>query len=240
MTSNKTETAPAHVPPARSVARGELNRRIKAVEAAKAKVDEKHAAARRLAMMGETARALAAQLAGLKAQAAATLAEHALNGTGRPPKLSEGREALAEKLAEAEATAEAAGPAIELVQVEISRAHGDFVRANSAVQAIIVPVLEEELYVLDREIRELTTRLLPLHARLAGLRSWAAMQGAGKDGSEREPFQRLMAATVATMKAGLVSEQIPTRGTESTIWAVLAERLITDPDALVVPHAEAA
>lgn len=242
MTSNKkTETVSTPTVPARSVARGELNRRIMALEAAKAKVDEKHAAARRLAMMGETAKALAAQLAGLKAQAAATLAEHALNGTGRPPKLSEdGREALAAKLAEAEATAEAAGPAIEIVQTEISRAHADLNRASGGVHAMVVPVLEEELQVLDREIRALNAKLLPLHSRLAGLRSWATMKGAGKDGQEREPFQRLMQSAMDAMQAGLVSPQTPTRGTESTVWGALAERLLTDPDALAVPHAEAA
>ncbi|MEH3063679.1 MAG: hypothetical protein PGN33_13360 [Methylobacterium radiotolerans] len=241
MTSKKNDTVPTHTPPARSVARGELKRRLMALEAAKTKVAERQNSARELAIRGETAKALAAQLAGLKAQAVATLAEHALNGSGRPPKLSgDGREDLIAKLAEAEALAEAAGPAIEIVQVEIARAHGDFSRANAAVHDVIVPVLEEELAALDREVQAVLEKLIPLETRLAGLRRWAERKSYLAEGEARGPFLRLMNAATEVMAAKRVSPRAPTGETDETVWQVLADRLFTDPDALAVPHAEAA
>lgn len=241
MTSKKNETAPTHTPPARSVARGELSRRIVALEAAKKKVEERQNSARSLAIRGETAKALAAQLAGLKAQAVAALADHALNGSGRPPKLSgDGREDLIERLAEAEALAEAAGPAIEVVNAEIARAHGDFNRASIAVHDIVVPVLEEELGALDREIQAHLEKLIPLETRLAGLRLWAERKRYLKEGEARGPFLRLMNAAAEVMTAKRVSLRTPANETDETIWQVLADRLFTDADALAVPHAEAA
>lgn len=241
MTSKKTETVSADTHRARSVARGELGRRIAAKEAARATVEEKEGAARRLAMTGETARALAAQLAGLKAHAAAKLADHVLRGTGRPPALAnDGREDVAERLAQAEAIAEAAGPAAELVQVEIGQAHAEHNCACGAIEALIVPVFEEELDVLEREIRSLTDKLIPLHASLMGLRNWAVMRGAGKREAERGPFLRLSSAAKDTMDRCLVSPGTPSKGTEASVWDVAAERLPTDPDFPIASHAEAA
>ncbi len=83
------------------------------------------------------------------------------------------------------------------MNAEIAQAHADFVRANGAAPRHGLPVFEEELEVLRREIQVLNAKLIPLHIRLAGLRSWAAMKNAVKDGPEREPFHRLMVAANA-------------------------------------------
>lgn len=242
MTSKKNEIAPApEAAPARSAARAMLANRLAAVEAARQKVQDREAAARRLTVIGETAQAIASDLTAQKQRDAERLVEYALNGNGRlPPLTDEARAQLYARLLEAEARAEGAVPALAIVNAEIAQAHADFVRANGAAQDMVVPVFEEELEVLRREIQVLNAKLIPLHIRLAGLRSWAAMKNAVKDGPEREPFHRLMVAATHAMQVGLVSDQTPTRGTESTVWGALEAAVVTDPDALAVPHAEAA
>lgn len=118
--SKKTavETAPT-----RSAARAVLSARIAARERAFQMIAEKQQAAKRLALIGEAAQALASQLAGVKASAAATLAAHVLSGSGLVPKLADdGRAEIAAKLAEVEARAEAAAPAMVQVEAEITSA----------------------------------------------------------------------------------------------------------------------
>lgn len=228
--TTKTAAAP-EAAPTRSAARVLLAGRIATREKACETIAERQAAARRLAVIGETAQALAAQLAGAKAQDAATLARHVLEGSGRVPTLTdESRAKLHARVAEAEAQAEAAIPAMAMVEASVSEAFADFHRASAAVVAVTRPVVEEEMAHLAGQVREMTAALVPLLQRLAGARAYAINAGhTTGDAGEKAALLALGGRLDTVMVELRVDPATPTAGTEQA-WEALAQRLTIDPD----------
>lgn len=221
--------------PKRTPARATLAARLASRQKAHQTIEDRQNDARRLTMIGEAAGALAAQLAGAKARDAAILAEHVVSGaTGGLPKLADdARGALITRLAEAEAQAAAAGPALEIVQQKITEAFAEFNRAAGAVALVTRPVIEEEIDCLIKKIREVMACLNPLTDRLIGAGAYAFSQGHANHGDERTAFLALGSRLNAVMKELGIPPQMPGHSSEAT-WVAFARRLADgDADALV-------
>lgn len=232
----QTPTAP-ETAPKRSPARLTLAARHAARTKAQEAVSARQADARRLAILGEAAKALANQLAGAKARDAAILAEHVVSGaTGGIPKLaSQERGDLVARLAEAEAQAEAAVPALAIVEGKITDALAEHNRTCAAVGLAVRPVVEEEIASLMEETKAAMARLQPLTQRLAGARAFAYTQADASQSGEDEKRAFLMLGNSLDQALATLGIKPHMAGhTSEGTWSAFSHRLIADADAQVV------
>ncbi|GJE43830.1 hypothetical protein [Methylobacterium soli] len=229
MNNQNTAAAAEPTSPARVILAGRINACVKAANAVK----DLQRAMQRAQDDGREAARLEAAMAADQQRVVDLIREHALRGEAVPPDLiGEDRLKAVLKHAEAKARAEAAAPVQERIAAEMALANQAFVGAGARAAQAVDDVLIEETDALAARIAELHAQVLPLHTRLAGLRSWA-LDTAHRSGTSSDQGRSLLslAERVVNLMPNLgVSLQTKPEDTDAE-WAAFAQRLVNDHQA---------